>query len=264
MKTIFCFLRLTWYDCKIKLARAMSYRFDFISGLIMSFCFSFIAPLFQLFIYSKTNGYPGWNLNEILLFQAVLLLWLGVTETFFADVKRTSGLIIQFGNFDRLLLIPYPSIIVLLSKGFTWTSLGTLLAGCISLILTIRLNDLSLSVIQILLFAITLFGGIILHVSLLIIYCSILLRLIYVERLREIFDRITFFSSFPAEVYSHIVKFFYLTIIPVGLWVWFPAKILLGHIDLLVIWGLFATCIIFVLSVLFWKFQLKNYSSAGG
>lgn len=264
MKIIAQYFKLFFLDCQIKISRAMMYRSDFFIGILTTFVFSFIAPLFQLFIYSRTNGYPGWNLNEIILFQSVLLFWTGLSESIFVDLKRVISAIVASGNFDRFLLLPYSPIFMLLTKGFDWKPLGTLLAGFSGIIYTsIKLN-ISFSIVNFILFFISIFFGLILYIAFLIIFCTIAIRLINVERLREIFDKITMFSNYPAEVYTHTIKFIYLSVLPIGLWIYYPASALLGRFNSMIYVGIISSIMLLILSIIFWNHQLKKHTSAGG
>ena len=139
--TFIDYINIYIIQCKIKLLRAMEFRFNFIMGIFLSLIFSCAAPLFQFLIYSKTNGYPGWNFDQMILFQAVLLLWSGIIGTFLGNLRPLITVVAKFGLFDRFLLFPYPSISVLITSGFGYNSFGTLIAGLLALIYSIiKLN----------------------------------------------------------------------------------------------------------------------------
>jgi len=258
------YLMLFLCDCKIKLARAMEFRADFISSIFISLIFSGMAPLFQFLIYSKTNGYPGWNLEQIILFQAVFLLWTGIIDLLFGNVRVYIESTMQSGFMDRLLILPYSSIGIILTRGFNYKGFGTAAAGLIALVITIIHLPGQLHWWYLLQFLFFLAMGILLSISLLILFCTIALRIIYVMRLKEVKDRVLFFASFPAEIYSGVIRFMYLTVMPIGIWIYYPAQALLGRLNIYAIYGSLICVVLFFLSKSVWNLQVKKYVSAGG
>ena len=252
------------FRSKIRLLRAMEFRFEFIGSLAISLLFSFAAPLFQYLIYTRTNGYPGWSFSQIMLFQAVLLLWTGLAKTLFGEVKNSTSLIIQLGLFDRILINPASPLVMILTHGFCYQGLGTFVAGIIALVYCIIKFGIIISCWQVIMFLVFLFSGIALHLSIIIFYCAISLRFVYILRLSDILDRIADFGQFPAEIFSGIFRFFYLTIIPIGIWIYYPSQVLLGRLNLFAFSSLFVIVVLFAGSTFLWNFELKKYSSAGG
>jgi ABC-2 type transport system permease protein len=264
MRDINYLFKLFLFESKLKLARAMEFRADFIFSLITTFIQSFMAPLFQIFIYTKTNGYPGWTFNQIMIFQAIMLLYSGITETLLGNVKYIMESIVQYGLLDRYLLLPYSSIGFILTKGFNYRNLGIIIAGILSLMFAIFHLGLILNWIQIVLFILFIILGIFLMIAFNIFFCSIALRIVYVVRLKEILERIYFFSGFPAEIYSGIIRFIYLAILPLGICIYYPAQTLLGRLNVFSIYGSIATIVLFIVSINVWNRQIKKYTSSGG
>ncbi len=257
-------LLIFYYEMKLSLAKAVEFRSDFLFGMLSDLVFSFFAPIFQLLIYTKTNGYPGWSLDQLLLYQAILLTWQGTVNTLFGGIPYYIGIVAKYGLFDRLLLTPYPTLGLLLTRGFNQKSLGTLLAGLIGMIIIIYKYNFNISLINLILFLFYFGIATIFYVSMLILYSIINLKLIYADRLRSIFDNIIFLSNFPAEVFSGGLRVVYLFVIPIAAWVYFPTQALLGRLNNYSIYGAISTIIILWLSVKLWIYQTKKYTSAGG
>jgi ABC-2 type transport system permease protein len=264
LNTIVGLLKLFIINSKIRISRSIQYRFDFIAGIIVSLGLSSIGPVVQLIIFTRTNGYPGWELKQIILFQGVLLLWLGLKDMLFGSIRPEFDRIIRNGEFDRLLLKPYPPIGVILTGGFYYYGIGPVLAGlavitysCISLGQTI--NPL-----QILLFLGFMLLGIIFYLGILVFYCVITVRLYYTGRLSEIFDKFLTFSQYPVEIFNMILRVGFLTVIPLAIWVYFPAQSLLNRLDITALIGAIFSLLTFLVSLRLWNYCLMKYSSAGG
>ncbi|MCL6588565.1 MAG: ABC-2 family transporter protein [Firmicutes bacterium] len=258
------YIRVFLCDCKLKLARAMEFRFDFICGCIFSFAVALVNIVFQFLIYSNTRGYPGWSFGQILLFQAVILLVAGVRDTVFGNVRLVFEENVQFGNVDRLLLFPFPSLGMVLVRGFQFNALSSIPAGLITLGYSIWKLQLRLQWWHIGLFLLFIVIGMLLYVSFIILHCSLALRLIYVRYLRDVFDRIVNFGYYPAEIFSRLIKIIYLTVIPVAVFIYFPSQALLGRLNLICASGAGISVALFAASIKIWNHQLKNYTGAGG
>ena len=256
--------RLYIMDGKMKLARGISYRTDFIAGLLISLFFSCFGPLFQFLIFSKTNGFPGWNFEQMAVMQAVLLLWSGVTYLLMGDIWWLMPSLVQYGQFDSYLIKPYPPLAMLFTKGFSYRSIMTVLAGLAALTYTIVTGHFSVGWRQILLFSALFGAGLLLYMTMLIFFCAVTLRLVNTTRFKDILDRLTFFGSFPAEIYSHGLQAVYLIALPIALWVYFPAQALLGRLDWTALYGLLVSFGLFALSLWTWNYQIKKYTSAAG
>ena len=84
------------------------------------------------------------------------------------------------------------------------------------------------------------------------------------SRIYEIFDSIVSFGSYPRSIFSRAFQTIISYIIPIAVIGFLPASALLGKRSE----GLLATgmiCLVFFLiSAVFWKSMLKQYTSAGG
>jgi ABC-type uncharacterized transport system permease subunit len=81
-------LSLFWLDLSLKLKRALAFRANLALNLLGSLFFSFVLSVFQFFVYAGIDGYPGWSGEQLLLFQATLIFWTGVTELLFGGVRE--------------------------------------------------------------------------------------------------------------------------------------------------------------------------------
>lgn len=251
-------------NAEIKLSRALAFQANFVLSLLGNLVYSFIAPLFQLLIYQNTSGYPGWSPEDMLLFQAMLLFWIGLTETLFGDVRKEMADAIRQGNFDHFLLLPYPALAIIFGKGFSYRGLGTLLAGAISVVYFGSKSLDETNWWHYSAFIVYLITGLLFYVSLLIVFCTVAIKTVYVERLKEVMDRLVFFGNFPAQAFAGSLKTLYTIFLPMAIWVHYPAEALLGKADGWPVYAILMTLLFFASSILVWDYQLKKYTSAGG
>ena len=128
------FFQIFIWNSKIKLARSMEFRADFITGIITTIILACGSLIFQYFLYTNTKGFPGWTYDQILLFQSLFLLVTGLRNSLFGDVKQVIDNCVFQGQFDRLLLLPAKPLVNIFSSGFNYTNVGTVFIGVAALI----------------------------------------------------------------------------------------------------------------------------------
>lgn len=255
---------LFFFNSKMLLMRMMQYRFNFIMGLLVAFGFSALGPLAQFLLYSNSNGYPGWNWDQMLLFQAVLLLVNGLTDILFGSVRRTIDNLMERGEFDRLLLKPYPPLMMLLTSGFKPYGLGTVAVGIAGTIWAVVRIGVPAGALGFVYFFVFLLARILLQAGVHILYCFFTVRWIYTMRLDEITDKILSYGNYPMEIYPIVLRTLFTTALPFAIACYWPAKALLGPVSWTAFTALGGTFLFVLVTVLLWKHQLKSYVSGGG
>ncbi len=255
---------LFFFNSKMLLMRMMQYRFNFIMGLFVAFGFSALGPLAQFLLYSNSNGYPGWNWDQMLLFQAVLLLVNGLTDILFGSVRRTIDSLMEKGEFDRLLLKPFPPLLMLLTSGFKPYGLGTVVVGIAGTLWAVIRIGMPAGVLGFVYFIIFLFARVLLQAGVHILYCFFTVRWIYPMRLDEITDKILSYGNYPMEIYPMFLQTVFTTVVPFAIACYWPAKALLGPVSWTAFTALGGTILFVLVTVLLWKHQLKSYVSGGG
>lgn len=264
MKTIFRLLGLFFWNSKLRIARSMEYRFNFIAGTMISLFFSLIGPMVQYLIFTQTKGYQGWNIKQLILFQGMMLFWAGLRDTAFGDLKQSMVDMVQRGEFDRLLLKPYPSIGLILISGFSFRNFGSLVAGSVVMAYAARTLHLVLEWRQVGLFLLTLGFGLLFSMTLDILFCSIVILAVHTIRLIEFFDVFLNFARYPVEIFFKGIRIVLLTFVPFALWIYYPTQVLLNRIGFTIFIAFIITIILFLLSLVIWKRCLRKYISAGG
>lgn len=264
MKTFKDLLGIFWINSKIRLQSNMQYRFDFINGLIMALLNSSISVITLFMIFTTTKGYPNWSLSQIFLFQGVLLFWYGLKDMLFGDVRDYMMDLVRQGNFDRLLLKPYPPMGLILTAGPNYMSLSSLLAGLVIIVSALAKLKIVPSALHILSFFIFLVSATILYMAVLIIYCVIELIIIVMGRISEIMDKLLGFGDYPMEIYSKGVSFGFKYVFPIAVFAYLPSQSLLGRLEPISLLSLPICIVCFIICLLIWQRCLNKYTSAGG
>ncbi|TVX94793.1 ABC transporter permease [Cohnella terricola] len=257
-------LKLYYWNMKLSVSRSMAYRFDFVIGVLTSILFSGTAPFLQYIFFTQTKGYPGWNLDQIMLFQGLLLLWLGLRQTLFGNVMNVAHGLVRKGDFDRLLVKPYPPLGVLLCSGFNLKGIGSLISGCVLTGYAFARLDLVPGPAEVLLALASFACSIVLYMGVMTLLCTMVIMLVQVGRLEELVERLLGFGDYPINIYPKLLQKLFLTVFPFAIWAYVPSQALLdrlGSDNATAAVGCFA---VFAISVWIWNRSLNRYTSAGG
>ena len=264
MKVLFDLLKIFIATSKMKISRSMQYRIDFITGLFVSFLLSFMGPLFQYLIFQKSSGYANWNTSQILLYQGIMVLWFGIKDSLFGETRSFIEQTCRSGQFDMLLLKPYPPIGIIFTRGYNYQSMPVIAVGLAIVVVSVIRMSLAITVRDCLVFVLFFLAGQVFYMAIMVFYCSITVKIVYTFRLSEILDKFLVFSHFPTDIYTRGMRIVFFVIAPIALWIYFPAQTLLHRLNNFIFPSIFASFAIFGLSLLIWKSTLKKYTSAGG
>lgn len=257
-------LRLYVWNMKLGVQRMMAYRFDFILSLLISILFSGIGPYLHYLYFIEASGYPGWTLNEILLFQGLLLLWFGIRDLLFGNIQEYVMKLIRTGDFDRLLVKPYSPIGVLLVSGFSLSSIGPCVTGIFILSMAWHRLNLIFSWKMAGLLVVMFAAGLILFLAITILFSAVTIMLIQTRGIELIINRLLGFADYPVNIFPSAISSILVTLLPIAVWTFYPAQILLDRSDSGMWIAAGSSVILFWLSLQCWKRCLYQYTSAGG
>lgn len=244
-----------------------SYRLSAFTKIFIMLFNAFLQPLLIIFLYNISNGIPGWNLYELLLFEGAGFLAWGLAATFIIPMVWEVGWDIDYGNFDLTLLKPLKVIPSILLKSVNPSDIPNIITGSIIMIisvikLNIQINPVNLAIFILLLLLST---GVYFGIAGVIIGLSF--KFFKSHNLIEVFFQINHLNQYPLTIFKNFTIPFFLTFIfPVAIADFYPVSYLLGRINnpiillnLILISSLFT--LIGVFSI---KKGVKYYSSAGG
>lgn len=256
-------IKAHFHMIKISFAARMAYRGDFLISTFIMLIVEFLTPLITLLIYRSGASFPGWSLYEAMLIQGVFLLSKGIANPlFFGMVGNTVGLV-SGGTLDLLLLRPRSTLHMIVMTSFDSEDMGKLLGGIV--LFSYSLAQLPppgiLQWCQFLLLFV--FSQIVLF-SFAMIMSGTVIKWVGNGRVYEMFSSISSFGQYPVSIFSKPVQNFITIMIPVAMMGFFPASVLMGRPSSGILWALASSVFFLAASLLFWKFMLNKYTSAGG
>ncbi len=228
-------------------------------GKLIRFGF-FIIFIFSIFRF--TDNLAGYGKYEALLFFFTFNLvdvgaqaFLRGIYMFKEDVRR--------GNFDYVISKPVNSLFYSLTKLTDILDLIFLIPIIALIVFTVWKLQMAITFFNLMLYLFLVFTGLLIILGIHIISAAVTVWTEESENLIWLYRDTMSIGRFPPEIFSPPVQTFFTFILPIIIIVGFPAKALLGLLNWpWIIFALFYAVAFFILSVLFWKWSLKKYSSA--
>ena len=260
MKTLNFFVT----SLKMTLSQQMAYKADFLIRTVTLLAFDLTLPFMILMIYFNTNGFSGWNLSQILLFQGVFFLLNSLDRMFFQRVDWSLSYSVRNGAFDRYLLYPVNTLVYISFTNIGIEHTADFLIGISLIIYSAMQLGLHFSLAKIALFSAFVILGIVFTLSLALLKYSLIIRAVRIGRIGELFRTVKTYGQFPADIYGTFVSSLVRYMIPLALLAYYPSKALIGGATENFAVIALITIAIFALSLALWNRTLKFYTSAGG
>ncbi len=231
--------------------------FTFLLGKIIRFSFFFI---FLFFILQGAKTLAGYGANEIIFFFLTFNFIDIVSQFLFREVYRFQPMVVS-GDFDFVMAKPISPLFRVLMGGADVVDLITIPPLLVALVYFGSL--LHPSVIESVLYVALVLNGLLIATAFHIIILSLAIISTEIDHMVIIYRDITSLGRFPVDIYKQPLQAFLTYIIPIGVMVTVPAKIMMGVVGL---WGVVSAFIVGIVSIFvalkFWNFALTKYTSA--
>lgn len=229
----------------------------FVLGKVVRYFFYFS---FLYFLVTKTNGIVGFSANEALFFTATYTLVDTIAQFLFRSVYTFRQLIVS-GDFDLVLLKPINPLFRSIAGGPDLMDLITIPPIMIvTIYFGLLLNP---SILHTTYYIILIFNALLVSMSVHIFVVSLGVITLTVDHLIMIFRDFSSMGRFPIDIYKEPLRGFLTFIVPVGVMFSVPSKALMGLLSPVgILSSLLFGLAFFVLSLRFWQFALKKYTSA--
>ncbi len=219
--------------------------------------------IFLTYLFSKTQSVGGYTRSQIVFFYLSFNLIDTLSQFLFREVYRFRSLIIS-GSFDFVLLKPInPLIRVLLGGGDLMDLVMLFLLGGTTVYYGV--TNLHPNLGSWIIFFLMIFAGLLIAAAFHIFVLGLGVITTSVDHLIMVYRDLTSLLRIPIDLYAEPIRSLLTFVIPLGIMITFPAKTLMGILSLpLIIYSFSFAFIFFYLSLVFWRWSLKEYQSAGG
>jgi ABC-2 type transport system permease protein len=256
-------ISLFLHGVRLGLATRMADRFDFLASLLVMLGLELLPTLITVLLYGNGLAFPGWQLRQAVLIQAVFLTAKGVAYPLFGEMVWTTSEMIREGTFELLLLQPRHPLVLAVVKSFDAEDLGKLFGGlalsawCLHGVPVPGTAGLAL-------FGVLFVVSLILFAASLVAMASVLMVWVGNARIYELFDRIAALGQYPPVILPRRIRRVALAPVPVLAFAVLPASAWLGRDTGGWAWAALSALVLLVLSLVLWNYLLRRFSSAGG
>lgn len=260
MKTIGKYWKVWWLMSRNSFLAILHVKIAlsiFLTGKILRFVF-FI--LFLIFLVKGTKGLAGYTVEEVVFFFLTFNIIDITAQFFFREVYRFRPLVVS-GDFDLVLVKPVNALFRVLMGGADLIDLITLppLVGVLVYV-GYQLHPNGFLVVSYLLL---ITNGLLLAAAFHILVLALGIITFEIDHTIMIYRDLIALGRLPVDIYRQPLRSFLTFVIPVGVMMTLPAKALMGLASPVgVVVSLAAGIIAVLISLRFWHYALKRYSSA--
>ena len=247
----------------IAIARALTYRLNFVLSLLITIGYNALFPLVSILIYRSGASFLGWNFYEVLLMQSIFILSQGLANIMFSNVLWTTLQHIREGSFEIVLLKPMNPLFFLVASNFDPESVGLIIGGGVLFGVSLAQTEIaSLAMIPqfLLLFA----AGFAVMAGINMLMAATSFKWVGNSRIPEIFDSVMTFGKYPVTIFPKAIKGIATFVIPVSMIGFYPASALLGSLDPFTLLAVIPCLLFLIFGIWLYQFMVKLYEGAGG
>ena len=251
-------------ECVITaMARALTYRLNFMLSMLITLGFNILFPLVTILIYRSGARFPGWNFYEVLLVQSVFTLSNGLACIMFSGVLWTTMQHIREGSFEIVLLRPVNPLFFLIATNFDPGSAGLIIGGGVLFAFSLTHTGI-VSIAAIPQFLLLFAAGFAVMAGMQMIMAATSFKWVGNSRIPEMFDSILAFGKYPVTIFPRAIQSIAAFVIPVSMIGFFPASALLGRLESSAFIAVIPCVVFMFLGIWLYHYMVKLYEGVGG
>jgi ABC-2 type transport system permease protein len=258
MQRYFKVLKLFWSTA---IAAELEYRLNFLIATFSSLT-NLVGSVFGLFLFYRTGySFENWSWQEALIVLGIFTFLQGFSAAFLVPNLNRIVEQVEQGTLDFVLLKPISSQFWLSMRIVSPWGVPDIFFGGMTILyagsnLNIPFSNYLLSIIPI-------FFGLIILYSLWFMLGATSIWFVKIYNVTEVLRGLLEAGRYPMVAYPAAYRLFFTFIIPVAFLTTIPAEAMLGRSQFLWIIGSgILSFVLLLVSILFWRFALRFYTSA--
>ena len=231
--------------------------FLFLLGKLLRF---FFFASFLYFLLKSVNTLAGYSLNQTIFFFLTFNIIDIIAQFIFREVYRFRPLVVS-GDLDLILAKPISALFRVLMGGSDLIDLLTIPPIIFAAWYVGKLLDPS--PIQLLFYILLVINGLLIAAAFHIAVLAFGIITLEVDHTIMIYRDITNLGRFPIDIYKEPLKGILTYLIPVGIMITLPVKAFIGLVTIKgVLLSFLLGFLVLTISLKFWNYALKSYTSA--
>ncbi len=256
------YLRIWFYMSLISFQISLISRFGavvFTLGKLFRFLFFL---LFLFLLSSKIKIVGGYSIWQMIFFFATFNLIDSLTQFALREVYRFRSYVVS-GRLDYILVKPVSPLFRLLLGGSDILDIPMILLSIILLVFAAGKIS-AISVFGVILYTLLVANSFMIAVAFHVFVLGVAVLTTEIDNTIMLYRDIVQMGRIPIDVYKEPLRGLLTFAVPVGIMVTFPAKAIMGILSpLFIILSLLIGIVLMFLSLKFWRFSLRHYSSVG-
>src|SRR3989344_1188336 len=254
-------LKVIWLFFTNSLQMQLNNPFGFVLFLINKILRYGLFASFLYFLVNSISQLGGYTPAQAVIFYLVFNLIDTSAQLLYREVYRFRSQIVT-GSFDFVLSKPINPLIRALFGGPDFIDAGMLVLFVVALALVSRsISGITITTVST--FVLLLINSLVIATAFHIFVLAIGILTTSVDHLIMVYRDLTSLMRIPVDFFTEPIRSFLTFIVPIGIMFTIPAKALFGLLSWqLLLASLGIGFILFYLSLVYWRFALRQYSSA--
>ncbi len=257
------YARIWLSSARYNLARMMMFRGDFFVWALVELFWMSVNLLMVAVIYSHTDTVAGWNKYQMTLLVGTSMLIQRLLMGFFWSSIFEMGRNIRSGHFDFFLAQPGNIMFMATTRKIDPDSLVNSFVALAVVIYSARQLGLHPGPLDVALYALMVFCGLVIHYSMLVLSISMAFWITSAQGIEGSYFTLSEFSRLPRQAFHGIANVVFVWVLPVVVVSNAPASTLIHGFDIrMVAWLVGITIAWFAVTVFVFNRGLRRYASA--
>ena len=257
------YLKIWLASARYSIVRTLMFRFDFFLWAMVELFWMAVNLLLISVIYRHTDSVAGWSKYEMLLLVGTSLLVQRFLMGFFWSSLFEMGRNIRTGNFDFFLAQPGNVLFMASTRKLDPDGLMNSFVAMGVVAYSAHRLGLHPSALDLALYAVMIFCGLIIHYSMLVLTISLTFWLTSAQGIEGSYFTLSEFSRLPREAFKGLASLLFVWLLPVVVVSNAPARVLLHGFQPMWVLALFAATVAwFTTAVFVFHRGARRYSSA--
>lgn len=243
----------------------MQSKVDFFMGLLGFFFTQIMGIVFLYLVFAKIPDLQGWTLDQLIFIYGFAQIPRGIDHLLTDNLWMVSYWLVIDGDFDRYMLRPMNLFFQVICEKLQPDALGELLLGTILVVISLTKGILTVDVVHVLFFFVSIIAGAVIYTSIKLFFSSIAFWVKQSGPFLQVAYEMADFAKYPTEIYSRAVRFIITWVIPFAFVAYLPASYFLMRGSALTTIGVecLIAVVFFVVSYAFFIWGTTKYESAG-
>jgi ABC-2 type transport system permease protein len=257
------YLKVAGLFFKLGILNELQYRVNFFVQIFQSILALVVALGGLAIVYDHTTALNGWTQPELLAVVGVYFIVGGFIGTLVQPSMQRLMEDIRQGTLDFAIIKPIETQMLISVRQVQIWKLIDVGIGLVLISLGLSQLGISIGLLQILVFIVLLLAGATIVYSFWLMLATVAFWFIRIDNILVIFQSMYEAGRWPVRIYPGWLQFTLTFLVPVAFAVTVPVEALTGRLTEWTFLGALALAVVMlVISRLFWRVGIRNYSGA--